>query len=76
MSALRTHDASYRKARKEEGLSVEKLEVWHNEENLKMMEACDNGNCGGVPYFFNEESGKWICGGEDYEGLLAWAKGE
>ncbi len=61
---------------KEEGVTVERFECWHNEENLKKMEECDKGFCGGVPFFINTKTGKWICGGGTYEELKAWAKGE
>ena len=61
---------------KEEKLKVESFEVWHDEDNLKKMREYDKGFCGGVPFFFNTDSGAWICGEEDYEGLKAWAKGK
>lgn len=59
----------------EEGLKVERVEVWHNEENMKKLMEIDDGKCGGIPFFFNEETGKWICGNCDYEKLKQWAKG-
>jgi len=37
------------------------------------MREFDKGHCGGVPFFFNKKSGKWVCGGADYEGLKKWA---
>jgi hypothetical protein len=57
----------------EERVNVAKLEVWHNEANTKLMREYDKGFCGGVPFFFNKKSGKWICGGADYERLKKWA---
>lgn len=57
----------------ETGLKVEKFEVWHNEENLKMMEQFDKGLCGGVPFFFNKKTGKWICGETSYDNVKRWA---
>ena len=59
---------------KEEGLVVEKLEVWHNKENSKKLEELDKGFCGGVPFFYNTKSCKWICGETTYEELKEWAK--
>jgi len=65
------------KLEKEEGLKVEALEVWHNEGNEKRLLEIDNGElCGGVPFFYNTETKKFICGESDYETLKKWAKGE
>jgi len=58
---------------KEEGVNVGKLEVWHNEANAKVMREYDKGYCGGVPFFFNKRTGKWICGEADYDRLKKWA---
>jgi len=57
----------------EEGVSIGKLEVWHHEANAKIMREYDKGYCGGVPFFFNKKTGKWICGATDYERLKQWA---
>jgi len=59
-----------------EGHKVEKYETWHDEKNAAMLEKYDRGFCGGVPFFFNTDSGKWICGATDYESLKAWASGK
>ena len=55
------------------GRTVEKLEVWHSEANAKIMREYDKGYCGGVPFFFNKKTGKWICGEADLERLKKWA---
>ena len=52
---------------KEEGVQVEALEVWHNKENEKKLLELDKDFCGGVPFFFNTKTGKWICGEASYE---------
>ena len=59
---------------KEEGIKIEYLESWHNEENAKLLEQYDQGRCGGVPFFFNTKTQKFICGSCDYETLKKWAK--
>jgi thiol-disulfide isomerase/thioredoxin len=64
------------KLQKETGLKLVKIEVWHNEENAKLMMKYDKGFCGGVPFFFNKKSGKWICGNTDYDSLRKWAQGQ
>jgi len=61
---------------KELGVSIEKIEVWNNEENAKKLEAVDRGLCGGVPFFYNDESKEFICGDSDKETVVKWAKGE
>ncbi len=61
---------------KELGVTVEKLEVWNDEENLKKLEAADGGRCGGVPFFHNTETNDFICGSANKERLMAWATGK
>jgi len=66
---------------KEAGVEVTKLEVWHNSQNAKLMEGLDKdkeGNefCGGLPFFYNEKTGKKLCGNVKYERLKAWAEGK
>jgi hypothetical protein len=61
------------KLEKELKVKVEKLEVWHNAENMKKLKELDNGKCGGVPFFFNTATKAWICGAEDYAALKKWA---
>lgn len=61
---------------KEAGVAVQKYETWHNEENAKKMGEYDKGLCGGVPFFYNTETKKFICGETSYDALLKWAKGE
>lgn len=60
---------------KELGVTIEKYEVWNNEENAQKMEEYDKGLCGGVPFFINTDSGKFLCGSSDYEELKNWANG-
>ena len=64
------------KLEQEAGLKVEKYETWHNEDNAKLLSKYDQGFCGGVPFFFNEASGQWICGEVGYDDLKLWATGK
>ena len=57
-------------------IKIERLEVWHNAENARLLEKIDNGRCGGIPFFFNENTGKFICGSTSYEKLKAWVLGK
>jgi len=56
-----------------EGIQIEKKETWHNEENASLFETKDKGTCGGVPFFFNDETGKSICGETNEEEIRQWA---
>lgn len=61
------------KLEKELGVKLEKYEIWHNEKNSKLMDKYDKNFCGGVPFFYNTKTNKWICGSTDYEELKGWA---
>jgi len=54
-------------------IKIESLEVWHHEDNAKLLRQLAAGKCGGIPFFFNKSSGKWICGSASYEKLKEWA---
>lgn len=60
---------------KEKKVTVDRLEVWHNAENAKLMKKYDKDFCGGVPFFYNTKTNKWICGAADYKELKNWALG-
>jgi hypothetical protein len=66
---------------REEGLSITRLEVWHNSQNAALMREVEKDEegrafCGGVPFFYNERTGKKICGEATYEELKKWALGK
>jgi thiol-disulfide isomerase/thioredoxin len=64
-----------------EGMEIVELEVWHSEDNANLLrnygeaiaEAC--GGDLGVPSFYNERTGKAICGNITPEKLRKWAQG-
>ena len=58
---------------KASGVTVDRFEVWHDEKNMETMQSYDKGVCGGVPYFYNTDTGKSICGEATIEELEAWA---
>ena len=64
------------KLEKELNMKIKRIEVWHNAKNAQLMEKYDRGFCGGVPFYFNEKTGQWICGSVPYEKLKAWALGK
>jgi hypothetical protein len=57
----------------ETGVTVERLEVWHNDENMKKLNELDKNFCGGVPFFYNTDTNKWICGEATIDELKTWA---
>jgi thiol-disulfide isomerase/thioredoxin len=58
---------------KEKNLKVDRLEVWYDAENRKLLEKYAGFNA--VPFFYNEVTGKKISGEADYPELVKWAKG-
>ncbi len=56
------------------GVSVRRLEVWHNQANAAFWRQLDQGHCGGVPFFYNSHTGRWLCGEVSWEALKAWAR--
>ncbi len=68
-------DPLIEKLEKELKIALTKLEVWHNAQNAKIWQQLDGGFCGGVPFFFNENNKKKLCGAVSYEKLKAWAQG-
>ena len=63
------------KLQKDTGVSVDRLEVWYDEANMKLQEKYDKNLCGGVPFFYNTDTSKWICGEATYDELKEWALG-
>jgi len=63
---------------KEEDVEVERVEVWHNEENHKRMESLKrlyDQECEGnfvVPSFYDQETNRLICDPKTYENLKSW----
>ena len=66
-------DELIEKLKSETGAFVESRETWYNEENAKLLKKYDKGLCGGVPFLFNTENGKYLCGESSYEELKNWA---
>ena len=59
-----------------EGAKIEILETWHNAENAKKLETFDTGLCGGVPFFYNATSKKFLCGEATEEEVQKWSDGK
>lgn len=61
---------------KDAGVDIERLEVWYDEKNAATLATYDKDLCGGVPFFFNTDTKKWICGEATYDELKSWALGD
>ena len=65
---------------REEGLVLEKYEVWHDKANAELMQSYKRiltSRTGGrllVPAFLNTHSGEAFCGEASYETLKVWAE--
>jgi len=66
-------EALMAKLEQETGVKIEKLEVWYDDKNMKLMKKYDTSCCGGVPFFYNEKSKRWLCGAVEYDVLKNWA---
>lgn len=66
---------------REDGVRVERLEVWNNAGNAEQMEALADlygAECGGnmvVPSFYDPVTGRLICNPGSYERLKEWVRG-
>ncbi len=61
---------------KELKIKIEKKECWHNAKNQAEFQKDAAGKCGGVPFFLNRKTGKFICGAASFDKLKAWAQGK
>ena len=59
--------------KEELGVQIRTFEVWYDSKNLELLQRLDRGRCGGVPFFYNKRSRRYICGATTYANLRAWA---
>jgi hypothetical protein len=64
-------DPLIKKLEKEHDLQIERLEVWYNQKNRKLLE--NYAGFSSVPFFYDESSGKKIFGEASYDELKKWA---
>ena len=63
----------------EEGIKIDKKEVWHNDKNADLMRSYRDiiePKCGGqlrTPTFMNTETNDILCGEQEYDKLKDWA---
>ncbi|KAJ1629928.1 hypothetical protein T492DRAFT_558701, partial [Pavlovales sp. CCMP2436] len=66
-----------KKLEKRTGVKIRRFETWSKPENEKLRQICDSkAGCGGVPFFYNKKTRRWICGATTSENLKAWAEGK
>jgi hypothetical protein len=62
------------KFEKKHNVTITKLEVWHDKGNMKQLEAIPVfAQCGGVPFFYNKDNEKVVCGECTLSDLEDWA---
>ena len=59
--------------KEELGVEIRDFEVWYDSQNLELLQRLDKGRCGGVPFFYNKRSRRYICGATTYDNLRRWA---
>ena len=52
---------------------IERKEVWHDKENMELVKQYDTDDiCGGLPFYYDTETKKWLCGEVAYDELKNW----
>ncbi|MBI2564431.1 thioredoxin family protein [Candidatus Woesearchaeota archaeon] len=65
------------KLEKELNVKIARLEVWHNSKNDELRQEYDKHfSCEGVPFFFNTQTKKGLCGRQDYKKLKEFFGGK
>ncbi len=59
------------------GIVLDEREVWHNEQNYRMLENYTRtiDGCDGIPVFVNTQTNVVLCGEISYKELVSWAQG-
>lgn len=63
------------KVESELGIRVVRFEVWHNKENMDRLESIVPPPKG-LPFFYNRQTGGFICGDASIKELKEWALGK
>lgn len=52
---------------------IERMEIWHDKANMELVKEYDTDDtCGGIPFYYDTETKKWLCGEVAYEELKGW----
>jgi hypothetical protein len=61
----------------ETGAEIEERDTWKSQSEYRLLEnyqsAVGDRDCDGIPFFYNTESGDYLCGEVSYKKLKAWA---
>jgi hypothetical protein len=59
------------------GKQITKKEVWNDKRNEELYQSVGGQkSCGGVPFFYNQTTGKSVCGARACDILLSWANSQ
>lgn len=54
-------------------VTIVRKEVWHDKGNMDLVKSYDkNDECGGLPFYYDTDTEKWLCGEVAYEELKKW----
>ena len=59
------------------GVVIEERDVWKSEKDARLLEnyqaTTNDPDCDGIPFFYNVNTGKFLCGEVSYKKLKDWA---
>lgn len=62
----------------ETGIALEERDTWKKQSDYRLLEnyqtAVGDPDCDGIPFFYNTDTGAFLCGEVSYKELKAWAK--
>lgn len=65
----------------ETGLAIDERDVWKSERDARLLENYraeiikSDPDCDGIPFFYNTNTKKYLCGEANYKSLKNWATG-
>lgn len=61
----------------ETGIEIEERDTWKNKADYKLLEKYQDQlgdpDCDGIPFFYNTQTGAYLCGQVNYAVLKEWA---
>jgi hypothetical protein len=61
----------------ETGLTLEERDTWKKQSDYRLLEnyqdSIGDKDCVGIPFFYNTDTGSYLCGEVSYKKLKAWA---
>lgn len=65
----------------ETGIVIDERDVWKSESDYRVLEnyradiIAKDPECNGIPFFYNTQTGSFLCGEVSYKKLKEWARG-